>query len=177
MRRKFTQESSSSSSGWGLKDENIRYLSSPDLLNYIVSLELSWIDPSFVILNRTRLYFKAYCVDKNILSGSIVSWSPCWYFVVNYYSALSGPSSHLETLPDQLSHLAVLRVLLAADDEVDESLGVSQHWGSVGLGHSNQTGAVNLETSSGWLEKLLTPCLSSDQNMTTLQPHFDKGTT
>ena len=68
-----------------------------------------------------------------------------FYLVLND-SALSGPSSHLETLSDELGHFTVLRVLLSADDEVDEALGVPQHGGSVGLGHSYQAGAVHLET-------------------------------
>ena len=58
---------------------------------------------------------------------------------------ISGPFTHLETLSDELGHLTVLRVLLPPDDEVDEALGVPQHGGRVGLGHSHQAGAVNLE--------------------------------
>ena len=62
------------------------------------------------------------------------------------FSAVSGPFTHLETLSDELGHLTVLRVLLSPDDEVDEALSVPQHGGSVGLGDSNQAGAVHLET-------------------------------
>ena len=61
---------------------------------------------------------------------------------------VSGPFTHLETLSDELGHLTVLRVLLPTDDEVDETLGVPQHGGRVGLGHSHQAGAVNLETGN-----------------------------
>ena len=89
------------------------------------------------------MYFKLNCVDRNILRGPLsVGAIHC----VDIFSALSAPSAHLETLSDQLGHLTVLRVLLSADDEVDEALGVPQHGGGVGLGHSDQAGAVHLET-------------------------------
>ena len=99
-----------------------------------------------MILDRERLYVKCNCVDRNILSGPLyqLERSIVWRYLVLYH--ISGPSAHLETLSDELGHLTVLRVLLPPDDEVDEALGVPQHGGSVGLGHSYQAGAVHLET-------------------------------
>ena len=49
----------------------------------------------------------------------------------------SGEDIHLETLPDELRHLAVLRVLLPPDDELDETSSVAEHRGGVGLGDSD----------------------------------------
>ena len=88
---------------------------------------------------------KCNCVDRNILSGPLyqLDRSIVLRYLVLYH--ISGPFTHLETLSDELGHLTVLRVLLPPDDEVDEALGVPQHGGRVGLGHSHQAGAVNLE--------------------------------
>ena len=49
----------------------------------------------------------------------------------------SGEDIHLETLPDELRHLAVLGVLLPPDDELDETSSVAEHRGGVGLGDSD----------------------------------------
>ena len=53
---------------------------------------------------------------------------------------------YLETLPDELRHLAVLRILLPPDDELDEAGGVPEHGGGVGLGDAHETRAVHLES-------------------------------
>ena len=55
--------------------------------------------------------------------------------------------NHLQTLSDELSDFTILGVLLTPDDEVDEARGVPEDRGSVGLGHTNKAGRVNLEES------------------------------
>ena len=57
-------------------------------------------------------------------------------------------SQYLEALSDELCHLAVLGILLPADDELDEARGVAQHGGRVRLGHAHQTRAVHLATDT-----------------------------
>ena len=48
-----------------------------------------------------------------------------------------GENIYLETLPDELRHLAVLGVLLPPDDELDEASSVAEHRGGVGLGDAD----------------------------------------
>ena len=59
---------------------------------------------------------------------------------------VSSENVYLETLPDELRHLAVLRVLLPPDDELDEAGCVPEHGGGVGLGDAHETRTVHLES-------------------------------
>ena len=52
---------------------------------------------------------------------------------------------HLERLPDELRDLAVVGVLVAADDEVEDARGVAEDGGRVRLRHAHQRLAVNLD--------------------------------
>ena len=52
---------------------------------------------------------------------------------------------HLQRLPDELRHLAVLRVLVAPDDKVEHARGVPEHAGRVRLRHPDQRLAVHLD--------------------------------
>ena len=52
---------------------------------------------------------------------------------------------HLERLPDELGDLAVVGVLVAADDEVEDARGVAEDGGRVRLRHAHQRLAVNLD--------------------------------
>ena len=64
------------------------------------------------------------------------------WLMINYNSL-----SYLEALPDQLSDLAVLWVLLPPDHELDEALRVAEDGGRVGLRDAHQASAVNLTDS------------------------------
>ena len=65
--------------------------------------------------------------------------------ILNPRSLSSSKKAHLKTLSNELSNLAILRILLSADDEVNEAGSVPEDGGSVCLGHPHKAGRVHLE--------------------------------
>ena len=100
------------------------------------------INVSGAILNAALSCFQSASLTQ-ILENAIILLQKLnialdWISLVDIIGVFQrGENIHLETLPDELRHLAVLGVLLPPDDELDEASSVAEHRGGVGLGDAD----------------------------------------
>ena len=98
-----------------------------------IVLILRWLHVDGKVLN-----FIQQNIEKHLQVGIITSWR----------------LTHLKALPNELGDFAVLGILLAADDEVNQAGSVPQNRGCVCLRDSHQTRRVYL-SSKRWVKAVL----------------------